>query len=118
MPHLASQRSLALMADRRHLLVVNAASDEPSLLASEPGGLRRSNPRVSCRAQCLSCSAHPQPSALGYIGQPGFARSGSYFERSGLVRVSDGNEPVTPAVAFAALREHGEPAVERTLHAA
>jgi 6-phosphogluconolactonase (cycloisomerase 2 family) len=39
-PHLASQGSLALTGDGRHLLVVNAGSDDVSLLAVESGGLR------------------------------------------------------------------------------
>ena len=38
-PHLASQGSLALTADGRHLLVANAGSDELSLLAIQAGGL-------------------------------------------------------------------------------
>jgi 6-phosphogluconolactonase len=38
-PHLASQSSVALSADGRHLLVVNAGSDELSLLAVEDGTL-------------------------------------------------------------------------------
>jgi 6-phosphogluconolactonase (cycloisomerase 2 family) len=40
-PHLASQSSLALSGDGRHLLVVNAGSDDVSLLAVERDGLRR-----------------------------------------------------------------------------
>jgi 6-phosphogluconolactonase len=39
-PHLASQGSLALTGDGRHLLVVNAGSHDVSLLAVEAGGLR------------------------------------------------------------------------------
>jgi 6-phosphogluconolactonase len=39
-PHLASQSSLALTGDGRRLLVVNAGSDDVSLLAVEAGGLR------------------------------------------------------------------------------
>ena len=39
-PHLASQGSLALTADGRRLLAVNAGSDQVSLFAVEDGGLR------------------------------------------------------------------------------
>ncbi len=39
-PHLASQSSLALADDGRHLLVVNAGSDDLSLFTVESGGLR------------------------------------------------------------------------------
>jgi 6-phosphogluconolactonase len=39
-PHLASQSSVALTADGRHLLVVNAGSDDLSLFAVERGALR------------------------------------------------------------------------------
>jgi 6-phosphogluconolactonase len=39
-PHLASQSSVALSDDGRHLLVVNAGSDDVSLLAVERDGLR------------------------------------------------------------------------------
>jgi 6-phosphogluconolactonase (cycloisomerase 2 family) len=39
-PHLASQSSIALSDDGRHLLVVNAGSDDVSLVALERDGLR------------------------------------------------------------------------------
>lgn len=38
--HLASQSSVALRDDGRHVLVTNTGSDDVSLLAVEPGGLR------------------------------------------------------------------------------
>src|SRR6188472_3846436 len=42
-PHLPSQNSVVLSDDGRWLLVVNAGSDELSLFAVEPGGLRLSD---------------------------------------------------------------------------
>ena len=42
-PHLASQSSVALSDDGCHLLVVNAGSDDVSLLAVERGGVRLSD---------------------------------------------------------------------------
>jgi 6-phosphogluconolactonase len=42
-PHLPSQSSVALSADGRRLLVVNAGSDEITLFAVEDGGLRLAN---------------------------------------------------------------------------
>src|SRR4051794_30965118 len=42
-PHLPSQNSVVLSADGRWLLVVDAGSDELSLFAVEPGGLRLSD---------------------------------------------------------------------------
>jgi 6-phosphogluconolactonase len=39
-PHLASQSSIVLADDARHVLVVNAGSDDVSLLVVEPRGLR------------------------------------------------------------------------------
>jgi 6-phosphogluconolactonase len=47
-PHLPSQRSLALTADGRQLLVVNPGSDELSLFAVESGGLELTD-RVASR---------------------------------------------------------------------
>jgi 6-phosphogluconolactonase len=72
-PHLASQGSLALTADGRSLLVVNAGSDELSLLAVEDGGLRLEDRVPSGGATPTSVAVH---GALVYVlshGAPGVA---------------------------------------------
>jgi 6-phosphogluconolactonase (cycloisomerase 2 family) len=72
-PHLASQGSLALTADGRSLLVVNAGSDELSLLAVEDGGLRLADRVPSGGATPTSVAVH---GSLVYVlnhGTPGVA---------------------------------------------
>lgn len=57
-PHLASQSSVVLSDDGRHLLVVNAGSDELTLFVVEAGGLRLADRVASGGATPTSVAIH------------------------------------------------------------
>src|SRR3954447_10883348 len=82
-PHLASQGWLVLTADGRRLLAVNAGSDELSLLAVEPGGLRLEHCVASGGSTPTSVAVHADLVYVLNHGAPGVAAF--RIERSRLV---------------------------------
>src|ERR687888_536700 len=80
MPHLPSQSSLALSGDGRWLLVTNAGSDDVSLFAVEPDGLRLADRAASGGSGPTSVAVHDD---LVYVLNNGSASIDGF-------RVSDG----------------------------
>jgi 6-phosphogluconolactonase (cycloisomerase 2 family) len=73
-PHLASQSSVALGDDGRYLLVANAGSDQLSLIAVEPNGLRLADVAGSGGSTPTSVAVHGDlVYALNNGGQPGIS---------------------------------------------
>jgi hypothetical protein len=70
-PHLASAGSVVLSDDGRWLLVVNAGSDELSLFAVQPDGLRLAGRAIHADAQKLFGWAVGQGGQLTPVGEFG-----------------------------------------------
>jgi 6-phosphogluconolactonase len=99
-PHLASQGSLALTGDGRHLLVANAGSDELSLLAVEPGGLRLEHRVASGGAAPTSVAVHAD---LVYVLNHGAADVAAFRIDGGrLVALEGSRRPLSSPAADAA----------------
>jgi 6-phosphogluconolactonase len=96
-PHLASQSSLALTADGQHLLVVNAGSDDVSLLAVADGGLRLADRVASGGATPTSVAVNGD---LVYVLNNGTADIAGFRIADGrLVALDDSRRPLSAADA-------------------
>lgn len=87
-PHLASQSSVALSDDGRHVLVVNAGSDDVSLLAVDRGGLRLAD-RVASGGVAPTSVAVSGP--LAYVLNNGSASIAGFRIDGGRLVALDGS---------------------------
>src|SRR6266487_4845330 len=97
LPHLASAGSVVLTDDGRWLLVVNAGSDEVSLFAVEPGGLRLADRTGSGGSKPTSVAVS---GALVYVlnnGTPNI--SGFHLADGKLAAIPDSTRPLSSADA-------------------
>jgi 6-phosphogluconolactonase len=96
-PHLPSQNSIVLTDDGGRLLVVNAGSDELSLFAIEPSGLRLADRVPSGGATPTSVAVSDDLVYVLNNGTPGIA--GFRIEGDRLVAIEGSNRPLSAANA-------------------